>query len=346
MKFQKTLLAISVTAFSSAVVASEAVRLDVASAFSTQTFFGKSAQNVSGDLETMSDGNVSMRVYDPGELIPAFDILSSVSSGAVPAGWSTIAYFGGTIPVANLYGALPFSPTAEAVFSWTFDGDGRELLQSSLDQYGIKVLPCSYIPQEPGGWFNKEINSTEDFQGLSMRISGLGARVLNKFGASTQLIAGDEVYLALERGRVDAAEFSIPEVDNALGLSEIAENYYFPGWHQGAGWLALLINQSVWDGYSDVQQAQFETACRANIQREFSSVIPKQMEVLDDLRAQGVNVERFSDEILSEMHEVWQAVVEEERNENPAFGEAYDSLMSHAAMIEEWYDLQALPSVR
>lgn len=346
MKFKKTLLAISLAALSSTAFASGNVKLDVASAFSTQTFFGKSAQNVSNDLEVMSNGTVSMRVYDPGELIPAFDILSSVSSGAVPAGWSTIAYFGGTIPIANLYGALPFSPTAEAVFSWTFDGEGRELLQRSLDPYGIKVLPCSYIPQEPGGWFNKDINSTEDFRGLSMRISGLGARVLNEFGASTQLIAGDEVYLALERGRVDAAEFSIPEVDNALGLSEIAKNYYFPGWHQGAGWLALLINKSVWDGFSNVQQAQFETVCRANIQKEFSAVIPKQVKVLDELRSKGVNVERFSDEILTEMHEVWLTIVEKEKQENPSFGEAYESLMKHAAMIDEWYQLQAIPYIR
>tara|TARA_R110002124_G_scaffold53074_2_gene152198 strand:+ start:743 stop:1825 length:1083 start_codon:yes stop_codon:yes gene_type:complete len=319
-------------------------RLDVASAYSTQNLFGQSAKNISERIKMMSSGEFEFAVHDPGELVPPFEIFNSVSSGAIPAGWTSIAYLSGNLPIANLYGALPFSPPAEAVFSWTSAGEGSELLQKALDPYNVKFLACSYLPQEPGGWFNKEINSTDDLNGLSMRISGLGAQVLNKFGASTQLIPGNEVYLSLERGRVDAAEFSIPQVDSAMGLDEIAEYYYFPGWQQGAGWLALLINQSVWDGYSDAQRGQISTACQANIQKEADEVIPAQVETLRELEESGVKIRRFPDEVLNALHDSWDEVRSELMAKSPEFDEAYTSLMEHAEKMQQWHDLQTLPS--
>ena len=335
-------LGVSVLAVSMSVVAEGPSRLDVASGYSLRNMFGASAQNVAEQIELLSGGELKLKVHEPGELVPPFEILNSVSSGAIPAGWSSIAYFAGTLPIANLYGALPFSPSAEAVFSWTAAGEGRELLQNSMDKYGVKVVPCSFLPQEPGGWFNKEINSIEDFKGLSMRISGLGAKVLNKYGATTQLIPGGEVYLALERGRVDAAEFSIPAVDQSMGLHEIASNYYFPGWQQGAGWLALLINQGVWDSYSETQQARIETACKANIQKEFDEVLPAQIKALQELRDKGVNVKRFPEPVLTELRRGWDEVREEEMRNNPEFKQAYKSLMQHSALVDEWYELQQI----
>ena len=317
-------------------------KLDVASAYSTQNIFGQSAQNISDRISTLTGGEFEFAVHDPGELVPPFEIFNSVSSGAIPAGWTSIAYLSGNLPIANLYGALPFSPPAEAVFSWTSAGEGSELLQKALDPYNVKFLACSYLPQEPGGWFNKEINSTDDLDGLSMRISGLGAQVLNKFGASTQLIPGNEVYLSLERGRVDAAEFSIPQVDKAMGLDEIAEYYYFPGWQQGAGWLALLINQGVWDGYSDAQREQITTACQANIQKEADEVIPAQVETLRELEESSVKVRRFPEEVLTALHGAWEEVRDEQMADSPEFAEAYTSLMEHAEKMQQWHELQTL----
>ncbi|MBZ9566370.1 TRAP transporter substrate-binding protein [Modicisalibacter tunisiensis] len=320
-------------------------KLDVASAYSTQNIFGQSAENISKRLDDISGGDFQFTVHDPGDLVPPFEIFSSVSSGAIPAGWTSIAYLSGTLPIANLYGALPFSPSADAVFSWTTAGEGSKLLQKALDPYNVKFLACSYLPQEPGGWFNKEINSTDDLKGLSMRISGLGAKVLNQFGASTQLIPGNEVYLSLERGRVDAAEFSIPQVDHAMGLDEIAKYYYFPGWQQGAGWLALLINQSVWDGYSDARRAQITTACQANIQKEADEVIPAQVDTIRELKKNGVEIRRFPDDVLQALHGAWVDVRDEEMASSPAFAEAYNSLMKHAEKMQQWHDLQALGDV-
>ncbi len=339
-KIKLLTLCTSLVAVGSFSLTAQAERLDVASAYSMRNMFGASAERIADQISQLSGDSLKVKVHEPGELVPPFEILNSVSSGAVSAGWSSIAYFAGTLPIANVYGALPFSPSAEAVFSWTSAGEGRELLQKSLDPYGVKVVPCSFLPQEPGGWFNKDISSIDDLKGLSMRISGLGAKVLNKYGATTQLIPGNEVYLALERGRVDAAEFSIPVVDKAMGLHEIATNYYYPGWQQGAGWLALLVNQSVWDGYSDNQRLLIETVCKANIQKEFDEVLPAQIQALKELKEKGVSIKRFPEPVLAELRKGWNEVREGEMQNNPEFKEAYESLLRHSALVDEWYELQ------
>ena len=319
-------------------------QLDVASTFGTQNFLGEGAVHLSKQLEIATGGEVKLRVHEPGDLVPAFEVFNSVSSGAIHAGWDTIGYWAGTVPVTSVYGQLPFGPKPEASASWMWSGEGLELLQKSYDPYGVKVLPCFISPQETGGWYNKEINKPEDFQGLSVRISGLGAQVLNKLGASTQLVPGNETYLALERGRVDAIEFSVPQVDAAMGFDEVAEYYYFPGWHQSAPWFSLLINQNTWDQYSDERKAQFETACRSTLQWSMAQAVPAQMEVLEELKAKGVDVRRLPDSVLDALQQAWVEVRQEQMAQNPEWAQAYRSLMQHAAQFDGWYDLQALPA--
>ena len=308
--FPRTLLAAGIAAAMTAGVVLPAMadgpkRLDVASTFSTKNFLGAGAEHLSKELQTATGGAVSLRVHEPGDLVPAFEVFNSVSSGAIQAGWDWMGYWAGTVPITNLYGALPFGPSPEAFMSWMWSGEGTELLQTEYDKYGVKVLPCFISPQETGGWYNKEINSPEDFDGLSMRISGLGAKVLNRLGASTQLVPGGEIYLALERGRVDATEFSVPQVDAAMGFDEVAKYYYFPGWHQSASWFSLLINQAVWDEYSDERKAQFETACRSTLQWAMAEAPPEQVRTIHELEEKGVEVRRFPDEVLDALQQSW-----------------------------------------
>ncbi|WP_336366348.1 TRAP transporter substrate-binding protein [Marinobacter sp. C2H3] len=334
---------VAALALSTSIQAAGPGKLDVASTFNRNIFIGEGAVRFAKELETVTDGKVKLDVHDPGDLVPAFEVFNSVSSGAIPAGWDWIGYWAGTVPVTNLYGALPFGPTPEAFMSWMWAGDGTKILQSAYDQYNVKVLPCFISPQETGGWYNKEINSIEDFKGLRMRISGLGAKVLNKFGASTQLIPGGEIYLALERGRIDATEFSVPQVDQLMGFDEIAKYYYFPGWHQSASWFSFLINKDVWNQYDDATKAKFETACRATLQWSMAEAPAEQMRVVHKLEAKGVQVKRFPDSVLKELHKGWDEVREEEMKNNPLFKQAYESLMEHTKLVNDWYQLQAIP---
>ncbi|MDZ7810078.1 MAG: hypothetical protein U5L11_07855 [Arhodomonas sp.] len=152
-------------------------------------------------------------------------------------------------PVANLVGSMPFGPAPEVALAWMFEGGGLEIIQRAYDPYDVKIIPCHLVASEAGGWFNKEINSVEDLEGLNMRISGLGGKALARLGANTQMIPAGELYVSLERGRIDALEFSAPALDVGFGFQEVADYSYFPGWRQPSSWDSIIINMDVWNGF-------------------------------------------------------------------------------------------------
>jgi TRAP-type mannitol/chloroaromatic compound transport system substrate-binding protein len=323
--------------------AAGAERLDVASTFGTNNFLGQVALKLGENIETATAGEVTLKVHEPGDLVPAFEVFNAVSTGALPAGWDWIGYWSDTVPVTKFYGSLPFGPDPAVFSGWMWEGGGREILQGAYDPYNVKVLPCLMNAQETGGWFNKEITSVEDYKGLKMRISGLGAKVIEKLGASPQLIPGPEIYTALERGRIDATEFANPLVDQNMGFDEIAEYYYFPGWHQSASWMSLMVNMDVWNGLAPETQAQMELACRATLQWSMAVNTAEQMKALNALRDKGVDVRRLPEPVIAALKETWQEVREEEMAASPLFAEAYESLAAYQALVGEWDRLQAVP---
>ena len=239
--------------------------LDVHSTFPRDLAIqGESAHRLNNTLQEISSGKLKLEIYGAGDIVPAFEVFDAVSANAVSAGWDWIGYWAGKVPVTGIIGSMPFGPPPDVYIAWLYSGGGREILQKAYDKHNLWAIPCHMTLQEAGGWFNKEINSVEDFRGLKMRISGLGGKILNKLGASTQLIPGGEVYLALERGRIEATEYALPEIDDALGFPRIAKYYYFPGWHQPTSLNTLVINRNVWEEYTKQEQLMFETACSVN----------------------------------------------------------------------------------
>lgn len=317
--------------------------LDVASTFPKGlTVLGEAGEELANKMKALSGGQITLRIHGSGDMVPAFEVFNNVSTGALQAGWDWIGYWSGTVPVAGLLGAMPFGPDPQTFAGWIYNGGGLEILQKAYDPYNVKVLPCSIIPAEGGGWFNKEINSVEDFKGLKMRISGLGAKVLTKFGASTQLIPGGEIYLALERGRIDATEFSLPEIDKQLGFFEIAKYRYFPGWHQPASVNSFIMNQSVWEQYSQQEQQWFLEACKANI-TDFLDLPTRQGSVIDEMKGRGIQYRRFPDAVLDKMRQASREVLEEEAEKDASFKAAYESLLAYMDKVETWNDLQSIP---
>jgi TRAP-type mannitol/chloroaromatic compound transport system substrate-binding protein len=318
--------------------------LDVASTFpKNMVYLGEGAENLAKLLDDVSGGKLKMKVHGAGDLVPALEVFNAVSSGAVPAGWDWIGYWAGTVPVAGLMGAMPFGPNPEIFLGWMWDGGGLEILQRAYDKYNVKVLPCHLTAPEAGGWFNKKINKPEDFNGLKMRISGLGGKVINKLGASAQLIAGGEIFVALERGRIEATEFSLPIIDKSLGFDKIAKYYYFPGWHQPASWNSLIINMTVWKKYSTLEQKQFMAACKANVIWSMAVAPAAQGKVLNEFRAKGVEVLRFPAPVLTALRKASSEVLQEEAKSDPIFKEALDSLNGYMKITKQWTTLQALP---
>lgn len=317
--------------------------LDVASTFPKNlTYLGEGAEYFAERLREISDGAINLEIHGAGEIVPPFEVFDAVSSGAISAGWDWSGYWADRIPVANLIGAMPFGPDPMSFLSWMLDGDGLDIVQRAYDPYNIKFLPCTLVAAEAGGWFNVEINGPEDYQGLRFRISGLGGQVMDKLGASTNLIPAGEVYISLERGRIDGLEFSLPSVDEALGLHEVASHYYFPGWHQPASWVSFIINKDVWDSYSEHQQRLFWSACRETVLWSLATAVKPQLAAIRRVEEAGVEVKRFPDELLQALRQATAEVLEEAAAGDELFKEAYESLQAHMASEGIWFDLQSL----
>ena len=307
------------------------------------TFLADSAKLMDKTLRDMSGGESGLNLFGSGELVPAGEILENVSSGAIPAGWSFLGQWGGKVPVAQI-AATPFGAGPEALAAWLHVGGGLEIVQRGFDDLNVKVLACHITAPEPGGWFNKEINSVEDFSGLKMRIAGVGAKVLNELGASAQFMPGSEIYLALERGRIDATEFSMPIIDKDFGFNQIAKFYYYPGWHQPGSADVLMINMDVWNGMSSQEQAMFEAACQVSLQWTLAFAPSAQTPQIEVFEKGGTIVKTFPDEVLAELRVVAERVLNEEAEKDALYGEAYRSMKAFVASSGRWTDLQTLPA--
>lgn len=307
------------------------------------TFLADSAKLMDKTLRSMSDGEVGLKLYGSGELVPSGEILESVSSGAVAAGWSFLGQWGGKVPVAQI-GATPFGAGPEQLAAWLHVGGGLEIVQRGFDDLNVKVLACHITAPEPGGWFNKEINSIKDFSGLKMRMAGVGARVLNEFGASAQYLPASEIYLALERGRIDATEFSLPIIDENFGFNQIAKYYYYPGWHQPGSADVLMINMDVWNDMSSGEQAMYEAACQVSLAWTLQYAPAAQTPQIEKFEAGGTIVKTFPDEVLAELRVATESVLSAEAEKDALYGEAYNSMKAFVASSGRWTGLQTLPA--
>ncbi|MGG7565507.1 TRAP transporter substrate-binding protein [Rhodovulum sp. DZ06] len=270
-------------------------------------------------------------------------MFGAVSSGALDMGFDWTGYWAGQIPVANIVGSMPFGPAPEVALGWMFLGGGMEIIQKAYDPFGVKFLPCHLAVQEAGGWFNKEINTIADFQGLNMRIAGLGGQTLAALGANTRMVPAGEIYLSLETGRLDAAEFSAPSLDVGMGFQRVARYYYFPGWHQQAAWYSIIVNMDVWNKLGEAKQDAMIEACRANVTFNLADQVNAQAAAIAKIREAGAELRRFPDEVLQGLRTTANTVMDEMAAGDPVFAEALASLRAYMATVGEWTALQAVP---
>jgi TRAP-type mannitol/chloroaromatic compound transport system substrate-binding protein len=297
-------------------------------------------------VEKVSGGSVKMKIYEPGKLIAPFEILESVSSGKVNAGFATAGYWAGKIPASPLFSAVPFGPEAGEYMAWLYFGNGMSLYQEMYDQagYNVKVLPCSIIAPETSGWFSKPIEKAEDLQGLKMRFFGLGGKVMQKLGVSTSLLPGGEIFPALEKGAIDATEFSLPAVDKRLGFYKVVKYNYFPGWHQQATIFELLINKDAWKEMDATQQAAVETSCKANMAQAFAEGEAGQFGPMkENVEKNGVQIMRWNPEMLALFKSTWEEVAKEETANDAFFKKVYDDLSAFRADYDLWKTNAFLP---
>ncbi|MEM8729816.1 MAG: TRAP transporter substrate-binding protein [Pseudomonadota bacterium] len=347
MKTTLTSLAVAASLIAAPAIAKDKMLLKTPIAFSTALpGLGTPIPRVAEQLDLMSGGTLRMKVYEPGKLVPPFEILDAVSSGKINSGYTTAGYWAGKIPAAPLFSAVPFGPEAGEYMAWLYYGNGLSLYQEMYDQagYNVKVIPCAVIAPETSGWFATEINSPQDLDGLKMRFFGLGGKVMQKLGVATSLLPGGEIFPALEKGAIDATEFSMPAIDARLGFHKLVKFNYFPGWHQQATVFELLINKDAWSEASEQHKAIIETACKASMADSFAEGEAIQAAALiDNVDNNGVTMKQWTPEMLEVFQATWNEVAAEEAENDAYFAKVLADLNAFRADYDVWKQNAFLP---
>ncbi|MFP6654195.1 MAG: TRAP transporter substrate-binding protein [Myxococcota bacterium] len=326
--------------------ASNRLRWRVTSAFGTHLpTLGENPVQVATRLRIASQGQIDWTIDDPGEVVPAFAIVEAVRAGKIQAGYTWLGYDQGRLAVSVLFGAVPFGMTPWEYSAWWVRGGGRELAQEIYRPLGIEPILCGLIGPETAGWFRTAIELPADLEGLKIRFAGLGGRTLQKLGASVTMLPGGEIFQALEKGAIDATEFSLPEVDARLGFDRIARFNYFPGWHQPHTAFHLVVHKASWDALSESRQEMIEIACGDGVHRNLSNAEATQGPVIAKLQAAGVKTRSLSPELISALEVATAEVLQEEAAKDEAFARVLHHQNAFRREYARWRTL-AYPSAR
>jgi TRAP-type mannitol/chloroaromatic compound transport system substrate-binding protein len=304
---------------------------------------GTLGQRIADQITALTEGEITINFQNPGGVVPALETFDAVGSGAVEAGWSTPGYWAGRVPALQLLAAVPFGPQAPEYIAWLKFGGGQQFLEELYEPYNIKSIICGVIAPEASGWFRQELNGVEDLRGMTMRFFGLGAKVMERMGVSTQLLAGGDIFPALELGTIDATEFSMPAIDLNLGFYQVASYYYFPGWHQQSTMFDLMINLDLWESLSAQQQLTIETVCDANITYGLAEGEAIQIDALRTLEEEhGVQIRRWSAEDLAALEAAWEETAAELVAQDADFARVYASYTTFRQNYRRWRELAYL----
>lgn len=299
--------------------------------------FQEGVERFAADLRKMSDGRLDIKVYAGGELVPPLQTFDAVSQGTVEMGHGAAYYWAGKVPAAQFFTAVPFGMNAQGMNAWFYGGGGMELWQELYAPYNLVPFPMGNTGVQMGGWFNKKIESVDDLKGLKMRIPGLGGKVLAKAGGTPVLLAGGEIYTALERGTIDATEWVGPYHDLRLGLYRAAKYYYYPGWHEPGTALELIINKKAWEGLPDDLKLMIETAARAASLWMFSEFEAQNLKALETLkRKYHVEVLEFPPDVLAQLRTLARETLDEEAAKDPQFKKVYEAYNAFRADNDAW----------
>ena len=315
-------------------------RLNLQNAYpATLALLGSAMGEFAENVELLSGGTIEVTVHEPGALVPTLEMIDAVSVGALDMAFGSSGWWADKEKAFNFFTSVPFGPNAVEYYAWIFNGGGQEINDELYAQYNVKALFCHILPPEGGGWYNTEINSLEDFRGMRVRWSGFGADVLNRIGASPQLVAPADIQPAMERKALDGAEFSVPSLDLGFKMYEVAEYVYYPGWHQQHGFNQVLINLDLWNSMSERQRAVIETTCDAILTRGLASGEATQPLALEEFEKLGVQVKRLPDDVLDGLRAEWNAVAEELAAEDENFRRTWQSLSDFRDQFRLWRDI-------
>jgi len=333
------LAAVALFATSPAIGQSAKVTLNMASTFpGSLLLLGDAATRLPAKVARVTGGELELKFFEPGVLVPGAEAVDAVSDGRVDAAWAGAGWFAGRDSAYNMFSSVPFGPGIGEYLAWMYNGGGLDLAREMFARENVYNIPCSIIPPETSGWFRKEIKTVGDFKGLKMRFFGLGAKVMQKLGVETVQLPPGDIFAALQLGEIDATEFSLPALDQKLGFYRVAKYNYFPGWHQQATLFDVYVNLETWNTLADRHKAALELACADQIREGISKGEALQGRALREMQASGVEIREWPPEILDAFRAAWDEVVEEEKANNPSFRKVWKSYAAFHADFMVWHD--------
>lgn len=334
--------AFALMGLSGAANAQDKIRWKMQSAFGSQLpHLGPPGQKFQKDLDLMSAGKFEMRFYEPGALIPALECFDAVGKGSVEACWTTPGFHASKFPAMAFFTTVPFGPTFGEFLAWKWFAGGNKFRDEVYEQHGLIAYDAYCIGPETSGWFRREIKNADDMKGIKMRFFGLGAKVMEKMGVQTQLIAPADIFPALERGVIDATEFSMPAMDVKQGFQQVAKFNYFPGWHQLTSCSEVLMNKKAHDALPEHFKAMIRVAATAGTAYNYAESEAGQFTIMAEMKEKnGVQFKRWSDEDLAKYEAAWLEVIKEESAKDPLFKKVSDHYLAFRKNYAIWGDAQ------
>jgi TRAP-type mannitol/chloroaromatic compound transport system substrate-binding protein len=309
--------------------------------------FPKSLDTLYGGAETLAtrvadatDNKFQIRVFAAGEIVPAFQVLDAVQNNTVEMGHSASYYYVGKDPTFSFDCTMPFGMNYRQMNAWMTQGGGMDVLRAFFKDYNIVNIPAGNTGAQMGGWYRKEIKTVADLQGLKFRIAGLAGAILGKLGVVAQQIPGGDIYPALEKGTIDAAEWVGPYDDEKLGFYKVAKYYYYPGWWEGQAQLSVYINQGQWESLPKSYQAVMAAACAEAESRMLGKYDTDNVAALRRLVANGAQLRPFSKEILDACYKATYEFYDETAAKNPKFKAIYDPWKKFLDDEHQWFRVE------
>lgn len=301
---------------------------------------GEGADLFADWVKKMSGGRLEIRVYGGGEMVPPLESFDAVSSGTADIASGAAYYWAGKAPAAQFFASVPFGMNAQQMNSWIYSGGGQALWEEVYEPFNVLPMLGGNTGVQMGGWFNKEINTIADFDGLKMRIPGLGGKVIEKAGGASINLPGSEIYTSLETGVIDATEWIGPYHDYKMGFADIAKYYYAPGWHEPGTALELIVNKDKFNELpEDLQEIVRTAAYRLNMWT-LSEFEAQNNGFLQKLKAEkNVEVRRFTPEVLTALRGYAQEVISEITSKDPLSKKVYDAYQAFQKDVSEWSGL-------
>ena len=321
-----------------AVHAQAAIRWRLTSSFpkALDTLFGVN-DVFAAKVKAMSGGKFEITTHAPGELVPAFGTVDALQNGTVEAANTAPYYYFGKDETFALGCAIPFGLNSRQMSAWMFEGNGLKLMREFYANYNIINFPMGNTGAQMGGWFRKEIKSLKDFKGLKFRCGGFAGKVVERIGGTPQNIPGGEIYQALEKGTIDAAEWVGPYDDFKLGFYKVAKNYAYPGWWEGGPQLDLHINTKAWEALSAENKAIVESAAayaHVDMQAKYDG---KNAAALKQLVAGGAKLFPFPKDLMDAAFKEAMALYSEISATNPAWKKVYDDYAAFRRDSNLWF---------